>query len=149
MHIKFISEIRSLRSMLNIPSKSLINIYYSSIDKDYVDYLENNKEVLFRISKVGDIINTQEEIKNSAQILVDNATFYVALKGIINIEEELNRLNRDLNKLKNDISIIDNKLSNKNFINKAPKEVIKEQNSKKDVFENKILRLQAAINKLK
>ena len=114
-----------------------------------VDYLESNKEVLFRISKVGDIINTQEEIKNSAQILVDNATFYVALKGIINIEEELNRLNRDLNKLKNDVSIIDNKLSNKNFINKAPKEVIKEQNSKKDVFENKILRLQAAINKLK
>ena len=147
--IKFISEIRSLRSMLNIPSKSLINIYYNSIDKNYVDYLENNKEVLFRISKVGDIVNTQEEIKNSAQILVDNATFYVALKGIINIEEELNRLNRDLNKLKNDISIIDNKLSNKNFINKAPKEVIKEQNSKKDVFENKILRLQSAINKLK
>ena len=147
--IKFISEIRSLRSMLNIPSKSLINIYYNSIDGDYADYLENNKEVLFRISKIGDIKQTQEEIKNSAQILVDNATFHVALKGIINIEEELNRLNRDLNKLKNDISIIDNKLSNKNFINKAPKEVIKEQNSKKDVFENKILRLQAAINKLK
>jgi len=147
--IKFISEIRSLRSMLNIPSKSLINIYYNSLEKDYTDYLENNKEVLFRISKIGDIIHTQEEIKNSAQILVDNATFQVALKGIINIEVELNRLNRDLNKLKNDISIIDNKLSNKNFINKAPKEVIKEQNSRKNGFENKILRLQTAIDKLK
>ena len=44
---------------------------------------------------------------------------------------------------------IEEKLNNESFIKKAPKEVIKEQNSKKDVFENKILRLQAAINKLK
>ena len=147
--IKFISEIRSIRAMLNIPSKSLINIYYKSIDDSYIKFISDNKDVLYRISRIENLVYSEEEINNSAQILVDNATFQVALKGVINIEVELSRLNRDLIKMKNDISFINNKLSNKNFISRAPKEVIEEQNNKKEILENRIKRVESAINKLK
>ena len=147
--INFISEIRSLRSMLNIPSKSLINIYYKSIDSNYMKYISNNRDVLYRISKIGNLKHSEDDISNTAQILVDDAIFQVALKGIINIEEELNRLNRDLTKMKNDISFINNKLSNENFTSRAPKEVIDEQIYKKEILSNRITRLEAAINKLK
>lgn len=147
--INFISEVRSLRAMLNIPAKALINIYFKSLDESYHKFISSNKDVLYRISKIENIIYSDKEIDNSAQILVDDATFQVALKGIINIEEELNRLSRDLTKIKNDISFIENKLSNEKFMSRAPKEVIEEQNNRKEILKNRLSRVESAINKLK
>ena len=146
--IKFISEIRSLRSMLNIPYKSLINVSYKKINKNYTNIIDNNIEILKRIARLVDVSLDEKDIGNSAQILVYDTTFSVSLKGIINIEVELNRLKKDLSKLKNDISIIDSKLFNKNFIERAPKEIIDEQKERKLEIENMAERLLSAINRL-
>jgi valyl-tRNA synthetase len=146
--IKFISEIRSLRAMLNIPFKSLININYNSIDKKYLNIINSNIETLKSIAGVESFSFNANDYDNSAQILVDDATFNISLKGVIDINIELDRLNKDLSKLKDDISIIDVKLLNKNFIERAPKEVIEEQKSKKEGIKSLADRLQLAINRL-
>ena len=146
--IKFISEIRSLRAMLNIPFKSLINVYYKSIDKKYLNIINSNIETLKSIAGVESFSFNANDSDNSAQILVDDATFNISLKGVIDINIELDRLNKDLSKLKDDISIIDAKLLNKNFIERAPKEVIEEQKSKKEGIKSLADRLQLAINRL-
>ncbi len=146
--IKFISEIRSLRAMLNIPFKSLININYNSIDKKYLNIINSNIETLKSIAGVESFSFNANDSDNSAQILVDDATFNISLKGVIDINIELDRLNKDLSKLKDDISIIDAKLLNKNFIERAPKEVIEEQKSKKEGIKSLADRLQLAINRL-
>ena len=146
--IKFISEIRSLRAMLNIPFKSLININYNSIDKKYLNIINSNIETLKSIAGVESFSFNANDYENSAQILVDDATFNISLKGVIDINIELDRLNKDLSKLKDDISIIDVKLLNKNFIERAPKEVIEEQRSKKEGIKSLADRLQLAINRL-
>ncbi len=146
--IKFISEIRSLRAMLNIPFKSLINITYKSINKKYINIIDNNIETLKSIAGIESFSCNSNDSENSAQILVDDATFNISLKGVIDINIELDRLNKDLSKLKDDISIIDAKLLNKNFIERAPKEVIEDQKNKKEGIKSLADRLQLAINRL-
>ena len=146
--IKFISEVRSLRSMLNIPYKRLINISYNYLDSKYLDIIDNNIEILKGIARIESFFMKKNDLENSAQILVDGATFNIDLKGVINIDLELERLNKDLSKLKNDIFIIDSKLVNKNFIERAPKEVIDEQKSRKLEIESFVERLNLAINRL-
>ena len=146
--IKFISEVRSLRSMLNIPYKTLINISYNYLDNKYFDIIDNNIEILKGIARIESFSMKTNDLENSAQILVDGATFNIDLKGVINIALELERLNKDLSKLKNDIFIIDSKLVNKNFIERAPKEVIDEQKSRKLEIESFVERLDLAINRL-
>ena len=146
--IKFISEVRSLRSMLNIPYKTLINISYNYLDSKYLDIIDNNIEILKGIARIESFFMKKNDLENSAQILVDGATFNIDLKGVINIDLELERLNKDLSKLKNDIFIIDSKLVNKNFIERAPKEVIDEQKSRKLEIESFVERLDLAINRL-
>ena len=146
--IKFISEVRSLRSMLNIPYKTLINISYNYLDSKYLDIIDNNIEILKGIARIESFFMKKNDLENSAQILVDGATFNIDLKGVINIALELERLNKDLSKLKNDIFIIDSKLVNKNFIERAPKEVIDEQKSRKLEIESFVERLDLAINRL-
>ena len=146
--IKFISEIRSLRSMLNIPFKSLINISYKSIDEKNLKIINSNIKTLKTIARIENFTLDANNSDNSAQILVGDSTFNVALKGVIDIKIELVRLNKDLSKLKNDISIIDAKLVNKKFIERAPKDVIEEQKRRKKEIMGFADRLKLAINRL-
>ena len=146
--IKFISEIRSLRSMLNIPFKSLINISYKSIDEKNLKIINSNIKTLKTIARIENFTLDSNNSDNSAQILVGDSTFNVALKGVIDIKIELVRLNKDLSKLKNDISIIDAKLLNIKFIERAPIEVIEEQKSRKKEITGFADRLKLAINRL-
>ena len=146
--IKFISEIRSLRSMLNIPFKSLINISYKSIDEKNLKIINSNIKTLKTIARIENFTLDSNNSDNSAQILVGDSTFNVALKGVIDIKIELVRLNKDLSKLKNDISIIDAKLLNKKFIERAPIDVIEEQKRRKKEIMGFADRLKLAINRL-
>jgi valyl-tRNA synthetase len=135
--------------MLNIPYKTSINISYNSLDNKYLNIIDNNIEILQVIARIESFSIKENDLENSAQILVDAATFNIELKGVINIDVELERLNKDLSKLKNDIFIIDSKLVNKNFIEQAPKQVIDEQKSRKLEMESFAERLHLAINRLK
>nr|MBC8298619.1 class I tRNA ligase family protein [Pelagibacterales bacterium] len=146
--IKFISEIRSLRSMLNIPFKSLINISYKSIDEKNLKFINNNIKTLKTIARIENFTLDANNSDNSAQILVGDSTFNVSLKGVIDIKIELVRLNKDLSKLKNDISIIDAKLLNKKFIERAPIDIIEEQKRRKKEIMGFADRLKLAINRL-
>ena len=146
--IKFISEIRSLRSMLNIPFKSLINISYKSIGEKNLKIINSNIKTLKTIARIENFTLDSNNSDNSAQILVGDSTFNVSLKGIIDIKIELVRLNKDLSKLKNDISIIDAKLLNKKFIERAPIDVIEEQKRRKKEIMGFADRLKLAINRL-
>jgi len=146
--IKFISEIRSLRSMLNIPFKTLINISYISINEKNLKIINSNIKTLKTIARIENFTLDANNSDNSAQILVGDSTFNVSLKGVIDIKIELVRLNKDLSKLKNDISIIDAKLLNKKFIERAPIEVIEEQKRRKKEIMGFADRLKLAINRL-
>jgi valyl-tRNA synthetase len=146
--IKFISEIRSLRSMLNIPFKSLINISYISINEKNIKIINSNIKTLKTIARIENFTLDANNSDNSAQILVGDSTFNVSLKGVIDIKIELVRLNKDLSKLKNDISIIDAKLLNKKFIERAPIEIIEEQKRRKKEIMGFADRLKLAINRL-
>jgi len=146
--IKFISEIRSLRSMLNIPFKTLINISYISINEKNIKIINSNIKTLKTIARIENFTLDANNSDNSAQILVGDSTFNVSLKGVIDIKIELVRLNKDLSKLKNDISIIDAKLLNKKFIERAPIEVIEEQKRRKKEIMGFADRLKLAINRL-
>ena len=48
----------------------------------------------------------------------------IPLKGIINIEFELERCEKKLNRIKKELDSMKNRLENKEFISKAPKEVV-------------------------
>ena len=72
----------------------------------------------------------------------------VPLKGLINVDLEIDRLNREIKKHKEELSFISNKLSNKGFISKAPKAVVEENKSKYNEIKDKVDTITANIEKL-
>ena len=59
------------------------------------------------------------------------------IDGLIDIEAERNRLNKELTSIINEIEIIDKRLNNSSFIEKAPSNVIEDVKSKKMVFDQR------------
>lgn len=66
---------------------------------------------------------------------------FIPLEGKINFTEEKNRVEKELNKIEKDIIVLVKKLSNKNFIDKAPPEVIEKDSQRKKILSEKQARL--------
>ena len=133
--IKFISEIRSLRDILNIPHNQLIYIEYKDRNSEFDGYINNNLNIIKKLSNVDRIRVTNNAHKQSAQMIIDDRTYYIPLEGVIDIDTELERLKKELSKINDEVLRIDEKLSNEGFIKNAPEQVIKEQNDKKNQLE--------------
>ena len=65
--------------------------------------------------------------------------------GLIDIDAERNRLNKELTSIINEIEIIDKRLNNSSFVEKAPSKVIEDVKSKKMVFDQRKSEIEKAL----
>jgi valyl-tRNA synthetase len=65
--------------------------------------------------------------------------------GLIDLEAERNRLNKELTIIINEIEIIDKRLNNSSFIEKAPSDVINEVKSKQSIYTQRKFEIQKAL----
>ena len=126
----------------------MININYLDLNKKYKNYLNDNLTIIKQLARVDNVVKVDKKIDEVAQIIVDKATFYIPVKGLIDIKSEFKRLNNDLSKLKTDINSIDNKLNNKKFIQNAPKDIIEEQKNRKEKLESSVNRIMMALENI-
>ena len=129
-----ITSIRSIRSRMNIsPSKEIdITIRCS---KDKVDFLTSHKSLIKILAKVKQISLGQniDKPNQSASAVVQGLELFMPLKGLIDLENESARLEKRMNEVRLILNKIESKLSNQNFLLKAPQSVIQKEkrNSKK------------------
>ena len=65
----------------------------------------------------------------------------IPLEGMMNFEEEKNRVEKELKKIAKDLIFLNKKLSNPNFVKKAPAEVIEKDEKRKTVLSEKQAKL--------
>jgi valyl-tRNA synthetase len=121
-----ITGIRNIRGEMNIsPSLSLTVSVHSqeeSIRKTVTQY----KDIIINLARLESLSveNTGRRPKSSATYVVEDATIFVHLEGIIDFARESNRLDKEINKLTNELNMVTKKLRNEDFLDKAPKDVV-------------------------
>ena len=136
LSIKIISEIRSLRVEKNIPVKSFPKLFLKNVNLEKKNFISNNVELITNLAKLEKIIFSDEEklIENHIISTVDEITLIIPLEGLINVEDEKNRLNKELAHIESEITIIEKRLKNQSFIEKAPQKVVEEIRKKFDIY---------------
>jgi len=86
--------------------------------------------------------------KGAVQVVVDECTIVLPLAGVIDIAAERARLEREIGKVDGEIRKIDGKLGNEAFVAKAPREVVEEQQERREDFTATRERLEAALARL-
>ncbi len=133
---EIIRLIRNLRAELGLKPAQQISLLLVSDDIKLLEFIKKMSEDIRLITKASDInilqqdeFSKQDFVKSFSGI-VENLEVYLPFEGIINMESLKEKLLKDQSKANEDIKVLNNRISNKNFINKAPKNIVDECKSK-------------------
>ena len=135
--IDIVSAIRSIRVEKNIPNKSRPTILLKNVNQEKKIIIEENNNLILNLAKLNQIkflSKQHEENEKSIVTTVDEIILMIPTDGLIDIEAEKNRLCKELENITNEIEIIDKRLNNPSFIEKAPPKVIEDVKTKKTIF---------------
>tara|TARA_A100001015_G_scaffold284502_1_gene351045 strand:- start:107 stop:2749 length:2643 start_codon:yes stop_codon:yes gene_type:complete len=135
--IDIVSAIRSIRVEKNIPNKSRPTILLKNVNQEKKIIIEENNNLILNLAKLNQIkflSKQHEENEKSIVTTVDEIILMIPTDGLIDIEAEKNRLSKELENITNEIEIIDKRLNNPSFIEKAPPKVIEDVKTKKTIF---------------
>ena len=132
---EIIVGIRNVRASMNIhPSKKSELIF---VTQSYEKEIEEAKEFLLKLG-FGDKVKIQKDKNgisdNAISILQNGIEVYIPFEGLVDIEEEKNRLEQEKTKLEAEVLRCEKMLSNPGFINKAPASKIDEEKSKLEKY---------------
>ena len=147
--INIISALRVIRAEnQNIKNETLNLIISNDLNSDTQSIISENEGVISGIAKLGKIEFSDQVPAESIEKTMDGYKIIIPLEGLIDPEEEIARLQKELTDVENDIKIINAKLANKQFVDKAPAEVVKKEKAKISDAENKKIMLEKSIAKL-
>ncbi len=141
--IEIIISIRNMRSVWNVEPILEINAVIKSHKKDK-KLIFDNADIIKRLAKISDLsIGMLAKPKNAAVSIVGAVEVYVPLEGVIDIEKERTRLEKEAAGFENEIKRFRKRLKDKNFTSKAPKGVVEKQKERKAELQLRIKKLKA------
>jgi valyl-tRNA synthetase len=147
--IKLISEIRTVRSEMNIPPSSKSPVLLAGAAPETLDRAARWQEAIFRMARASDIGPVTGAIpKDSAQAVLNEATIILPLAGLIDLDAERKRLTAARAKAVAELDKVNAKLANEDFVKRAPEAIIIENQERRDGFESEIIRLDAALGRI-
>ena len=138
--VEIIRSVRNIRSEVNTPMSKKINLMLKAKDESIVAKLEKNRAYLERFCNPEEL-TIGVNVEGPAQAMtavVTGVELILPLKGLINIEDEIKRLDKECEKLNKEVERVQKKLGNEGFVKKAPAAVIEEERAKeKDYVEKR------------
>jgi valyl-tRNA synthetase len=127
--IDLITAIRSLRAEMNLNAQ--IPLVLSGASAETKARAERWAEFIKRLARVSEISSAASPPQGAVQLLVRGEVVALPLKGVIDLAAERVRLDKEMAKAEADIKRVDAKLSNENFVARAPEEVVEEEKEKR------------------
>ena len=146
--IEIISNVRSVRAEMNVPASAKLPLVVAGAEENTLKRLVAGTSLITRLARLDEISPQASVPAGSAQFVVGEATWALPLAGVIDLAVERARLDKEVGKLDAEISQIDKKLSNEQFVAKAPEEVIEEQRQRRDAAADRRGRIAEALQRL-
>jgi valyl-tRNA synthetase len=129
--IDLIKGVRSVRAEMNVPAAAKIAMLLTGASSESQARLLRNSDVIKTLARLETAGAGGTIPKGSAQFVIGEAVAALPLGDVIDFAKERARLEKDLKKAKDEIARFDAKLSNEQFVAKAPEEVLAEQQEKR------------------
>jgi valyl-tRNA synthetase len=145
--IRLISEVRSVRSEMNVPAGAKVPLVITGANDETTARVKRHEETILRLARI-DAMSFGKAPAGAVQIVLDEATLALPLAGIIDVAAESKRLKREIDKVGSEIRQLDAKLANEKFVARAPEHVVEEQRERKADAEATAARLEQALKRL-
>lgn len=147
--IKFIQEIRSTRAEMNVPAGAKATALVVGASDVTAERLCAWQDMICRLARLekADIAENVDS-KGAAQLVVDEATVYLPLADLMDLEAEKARLGKSLDKLAKEAGALRGRLGNEKFVAKAPPAVVAESKEQLASLEAQIEKTEDAVKRL-
>ena len=146
--VDLISEIRSVRSEMNVPAGSQVPLVLVGADSAVSERVKMWDETIKRLARLSEISFAAEAPAYAAQMIVRGALASLPLEGIIDFAAEKTRLQKEIEKLLGEAKKLEAKLGNADFVARAPEEVVEENRERLAEADERREKLAAALTRL-
>jgi valyl-tRNA synthetase len=146
--VDLVSAVRSVRSEMNVPAATQVPLVLVA-SKEAEARAGRWDEALRRLARLSSISFAAKPPAGSVQLLVRGEVAAMPLKGVVDLAAERARLEKELKKVADDIDRVDKKLTNADFMARAPEEVVDEQREKRAEAEGRRAKIVEALERLK
>jgi valyl-tRNA synthetase len=148
--IQAVTALRNLRSEMNI----------SPAGRPHTDVLCHRDAVLNTLQGHAPMVCTLAGLKSvtvhrqfqkpesAVAAVIDGAELFISLEGLVDFSEEKKRLEKEMKKVLDDLAFINKKLANRDFIDRAPKDVIEKEKARAQTLKEREARLQENIDRI-
>ena len=140
---EIVSGVRTIRLQKNIPNKEELALQVLGGHNDAFN------PVIAKMCNLSEITKTDDKAAGAVSFLVRTTEYAVPLGNMINVEEELAKLEEELKYQQGFLNSVLKKLSNESFVSKAPAKVIDMERKKQADAESKIKSIEESIAALK
>jgi valyl-tRNA synthetase len=147
---QIIVKVRNIRAEMNVDAKQMVTVRVAVADSDLTKILSDAREYIFKLAQVShmEIVTQLSGDKLAAQAVAGGLALEVPLAGLIDVEAERVRLTKALEKVQSEIAKIERTLSNANFVDRAPKEVVEENRRRLAEYQDQATKLSEGLKRL-
>lgn len=146
-----IRAVRNIRAEVNVPMSKKVELLVRASGDETLANLRRNEEYVRRFCNTSSLaIGTDLAHPEKAMTaVVTGAELFLPLAGLIDISQELARLEKELQTLNAEVERVEKKLANAGFVAKAPAKVIEEEKAKMRDYAEKRDKVLARLAELK
>ncbi|MEK7332680.1 MAG: valine--tRNA ligase [Nitrospirota bacterium] len=149
--IEAVTGIRTIKGELNIPLSAEVKVSIKTFSDEAADTLKDNLYYIRKLSRAAEIEIGRDITKpmDSAACVRASMEIYIPLKGLLNIDTEIDRHIKEMKKVDEAMAFLDSKLLSEDFLQRAPEAVVKKEKAKYGELAAKKERIKENIKKLK
>jgi valyl-tRNA synthetase len=144
--IKLVSLIRSTKVILQVSPGSFVDICLDYLPEDKQTFLDRNFLIFKKAGRIENYFKNDEKNENILSVYLDGDIILIKFTTEISLNDQISRVKEKIDLIKNNITLAKNKLSNKSFVNKAPKDVVDKEKDILKKLENDLNQLESIIS---
>jgi len=129
-----VSSIRNFRIQKQIPNKEVISLFVKENEK----LCKNMDSIICKLGNIKTIEYTNDKLDVAFSFRVKSNEYFIPLEGNIDIEGEIEKLQKELDYTKGFLKSVNGKLNNERFVNNAPDQVVVNEKKKQADAKQKI-----------
>ncbi|MDV8935356.1 MAG: valine--tRNA ligase, partial [Carnobacterium sp.] len=149
--MELIRSVRNIRSEVNTPMSKKVELLIKTNDLTIESFLIENQHYIERFCNPQTLTISSDVTapETAMSAVITGAEIYLPLAGLINIAEEITRLEKEMAKWDGEVKRVQGKLSNERFVSSAPEAVVESERAKEKDYLEKREAVAERINVLK
>jgi valyl-tRNA synthetase len=148
--VQVVTAVRNIRSEMNVPPSARPKLDLLCQDEKAWGNLNKHSDIICGLAGLENVSIHKEfaRPKSAATAVIDKVEIFLCLEGIINFDEERKRLQKEMEKVLKDRDFLSKKLSNDDFLSRAPEEIVNKERDKERTLKGKEAKLRDNIKRI-